>query len=233
MNRAVHQTRPPLRIVDPEGPLMLCAPQVQQAPALVEALDESLDALRRFMPWAHLPQTVDVQYARLTEVVGAYWRGDDYNLHIYDPRAPQRALGGVGLHRRTMNRQALEMGYWVRSGDAGRGVCTRAARMVLVLAIELFGCQRVQCGYDVGNLASARVAAKVGFEIEGDLRNFGPAGDDAMRANGWAGVGTNRMTALGPERARSQPWYPGLRDRLEVYDWLGRRVELETEAATV
>lgn len=220
----VHQTRPPLRVVDPDGPLMLRAPRVQDAPALVDALDDSLTALRAYMPWAHLPQTVDVQYTRLTDVVGNYWKGADYNWHIVDPRDPEYALGCVGLHRRAMNRAAMEMGYWVRTGHEGQGICTRAARMLLVVAIEYFGLRRVQCGYDLGNLASARVAEKVGFVVEGDLKGYGPAGDDGMRANGWLAHEINRMTAIDPEHARSRRWYPAMRNRLEVYDWLGERV---------
>ncbi len=220
----VHQTRPPSKLLDPDGPLLLRAPRIQDAAPLAEALADSMDALRAFMPWAHVPQTVDAQYARLTDVIGNYWKGSDYNWHIFDPRDPERALGAIGLHRRAMNRAAMEMGYWVRTGHEGQGICTRAARMILVLAIEHFGLQRVQCGYDLGNTASGRVGEKVGFVVEGDLKGYGPAGDDAMRANGWVAHEVNRMTAIDPERARSRPWYAAMRDRLEVYDWLGERV---------
>lgn len=224
MASVIHQTRPPLRIVDPDGPLELRAPRVQDAPAVVEAIADSLAALKRFMPWVYTQQTVDVQYARLAGGVAQYWRGEDYVWHLCDPRAPDRMLGSIGLHRRAMNRRALEVGYWVRSGHDGQGLCTRALRMILVLTFEHFDCLRVQCGYDVANGASARVAEKAGFVVEGDLKDYGPAGDDAMRAEGWAGTGINRMTALDPERARSQPWYGATRDRLRFFDWRGQPV---------
>jgi len=222
MTAAVHQTRPPLRILDPDGPLAIRAPRVQDAPALVEAIEASVGALRGFMPFAHMAQTVDVQYTRLADVVANYWKGEDYHWNLADPREPGRILGCVGLHRRAMNRRSLEVGYWVRTGYEGRGLCTRAARMAVLLAIEYFGCQRVQCCYDINNRGSARVADKVGFVVEGELRGFGPAGDDAMRANGWDAADVIRMTALGPDDARSQPWYGPLRERLQVFDWLGR-----------
>lgn len=220
----ISQTRPPMRLVDPGGPLMLRAPTVQDAPALVDAIQASLPALRGFMPFAHAPQTVDVQYARLADASAAYWKGDDYVLHVCRPDRPADIIGCVGLHRRAMNQRALELGYWVRTDHAGRGLCTRAARMAVALAFEFFDCRRVQCGYDTANGASARVASKVGFAIEGDLLDYGPAGDDAMRADGWLADGINRMTALDAVRARQQPWYAPLVKRLQVWDWLGEPV---------
>lgn len=224
MNATISQTRPPARLVDPQGPLMLRAPTVQDAPALVDAIQASLPALRAFMPWSHLPQTVDAQYARLADVVAAYWKGEDYIWHIAHPDRPGVILGCMGLHRRAMNRRALELGYWVRTDHAGRGICTRAARMIVVLAVEHFGCRRVQCGFDTANAASGRVGAKAGFEVEGDLKGYGPAGDAAMRAAGWAADDVNRMTALDPTRARAQPWYGPLAARMQLWDWRGERL---------
>lgn len=217
---AVSQRRPPSRIVD--GHIELRAPQLADAPALVGAITESLPALRAFMPWAHLAHDVEAQYTRLVDVVAAYWRGEDYLFHIFDART-EALIGCMGLHRRAMNIRAIELGYWVRTGAAGQGVCTRAARALVVLAFERFGMKRVQCGYDEGNRASARVVEKVGFEIEGRLVGYGPAGTEAMRSRGWAAEGVNVMSALQDDEARALPWYAEARDRLEVYDWLGRR----------
>lgn len=227
---AVGPHRPPSAIVDPEGPLMLRAPRVQDAVGMVEAKMESLSALKPFMRWAHGPQMLDMDYTRLAGAVADFWRGDDYVFVICDPGDEARVLGCIGLHRRAMNPQAVEMGYWVRSGVAGQGVCTRAAQALLVVAFEHMGFRRVQCGFDVANAASARVAAKVGFRVEGDLRGYGPAGDDAMRADGWAAVEVNRMTALSPGEARALPWYAATRARLVVQDWLGRVVADEGDS---
>ena len=216
--------RPPTLIRDPEGPLELRPPRVQDAPALVEAIQESLPELKGFMPWAHWEEnnTVAAQYTRLADQSAAYWRGEDYLYHLFDP--DERLLGCVGLHRRALNARAVEVGYWVRTSAAGRGVCTRAVQAALVVAFEHFDFLRVQCGFDIGNTASARVNAKVGFRIEGDLRNYGPAGTAAMRAAGWRSEDVNRMTSMSPEEARAQAWYAPTLARIELRDWLGEPV---------
>lgn len=224
MSTAIHQQRPPSRILDPEGPLLLCAPAVQHTPSLVRAIHASLPALRGYMPFAHLTQDEDTQYTRLAQVSADYWRGDDYHMHLFDPRAPDEVLGCVGLHRRTLHRHGLEVGYWVRSSHAGQGLCTRAARMAVVLAITHFACDRVQCAFDPTNGASARVAEKVGFEVQAELPGFGPPGTDAMRAAGWRASGQIRLTALDPARARAQPWWAPMCARLQWWDWRGEPV---------
>lgn len=224
MTSPISQSRPPSRIVDPEGSIALCAPRLQDAGMLIEAIHESLAELKAFMPWAHLEQTVDGQYDRLVTACAAYWAGKDYTFHLFDPDEPGRLLGCVGLHRRAMNRAAIEIGYWVRTSAAGRGLCTRAVRALLVVGFEHLGFKRMQCGFDIDNAASARVNAKVGFTVEGDLKGYGPAGTDAMRADGWIAAEVNRMTSMDPEMARAQPWYGPTRDRLQVFDWMGRPV---------
>jgi len=217
--------RPPALIRDPEGPLELRPPRVQDAPALVEAIRESLPELKGFMPWAHWEEnnTVAAQYTRLADQSAAYWKGKDYLYHLFEP-GEERLLGSVGLHRRALNARAVEVGYWGRTSAAGRGLCTRAVQALLVVAFERFGFKRVQCGFDLANEASARVNAKVGFRVEGDLRDYGPAGTAAMRADGWRAEEVNRMTSISPDEARAQPWFAPTLARVELLDWLGQPV---------
>ncbi|MCB1251319.1 MAG: GNAT family N-acetyltransferase [Acidimicrobiales bacterium] len=175
------------------------------------------------MPFAHLPQTEDTQYDRLVKVCADYWRGDDFHLHLFDA-ASGALLGGLGLHRKAHHAHAMEIGYWIRSDRAGQGLCTHAAQMAVALAVHRFDCVRVQCVYDPSNAASARVAEKVGFQVECDLPGFLPTGTDAMRAEGWRVSGTARMTALSADRARAQPWWDDLVARLQWWDGQGRPV---------
>lgn len=62
-----------------------------------------------------------------------------------------------------------EIGYWTRADARGRGTTTRALRLVTAWALE-HGAERVQLRADVENVASRRVAEKVGFLAEGVLR---------------------------------------------------------------
>ncbi|HKI93467.1 MAG TPA: GNAT family N-acetyltransferase [Gaiellaceae bacterium] len=63
-----------------------------------------------------------------------------------------------------------EIGCWTRADARGRGATTRALRLVAAWALA-HGAARVQLRADVENVASRRVAEKVGFQQEGVLRS--------------------------------------------------------------
>lgn len=62
------------------------------------------------------------------------------------------------------------IGYWVASSSRGQGICTRALRALSRFALDEQQLQRLELITDPDNLASQRVAEKVGFRREAVLR---------------------------------------------------------------
>jgi RimJ/RimL family protein N-acetyltransferase len=81
-----------------------------------------------------------------------------------------RAVGGIGMGLDAHEYRAT-MGYWMASSDRGQGVCTRALRLLCRHALDDLGVQRVDLVTDPDNVASQRVAEKIGFKREGVLRS--------------------------------------------------------------
>ena len=63
-----------------------------------------------------------------------------------------------------------EIGYWIRSDETGRGICTEAVAHLLGVGFEELGLHRVTLRIAVGNRPSERIAEKLGFLEEGTLR---------------------------------------------------------------
>ena len=78
-------------------------------------------------------------------------------------------VGAIGLGVNSMNYRG-RIGYWVAAPARGRGVCTRALRLLSRWALDELDLQRLDLITDPDNLASQRVAEKVGFRREGVLR---------------------------------------------------------------
>ena len=78
-------------------------------------------------------------------------------------------VGAIGLGVNSMNYRG-RIGYWVAASARGRGVCTRALRLLSRGAFDELDLQRLDLATDPDNLASQRVAEKVGFRREGVLR---------------------------------------------------------------
>jgi RimJ/RimL family protein N-acetyltransferase len=75
---------------------------------------------------------------------------------------------GLGINEATHN---ASIGYWCAHYARGRGLTTRALRLLSKHALEELGVERLELITDPDNRASQRVAEKVGFRREGVLRS--------------------------------------------------------------
>lgn len=172
----------------------------------MEAVEESLPELRRFQIWAHLPQTLEpaFQFQRLVDAQKAYLEGRDFIFHLWEE---DRVVGGFGLHPRTLNPKALEVGYWIRTSEAGRGLATAATQRLVRFNFEDLGNVRLQVCANSTNLGSLRVIAKVGFKREGELKYFESQGNEEQRRNGLISGPITVVSALTVDDLGTLPWY--------------------------
>lgn len=93
-------------------------------------------------------------------------RPDEHSLAIV---LDGKVAGGIGLGVNAHDYRGT-VGYWVAAPARGQGLCTRALRLLSQWALEDLELQRLELLTDPENLASQRVAEKVGFQREGVLR---------------------------------------------------------------
>ena len=197
---------------------------VADAPKIVDAIEGSLGELKRFMPWAHAPQTLESQMERIAQFLSPTASGADFGFGLFDARNGHY-LASLGLHGRLrLNPNALEIGYWVRSSEAGRGLATLGSRALIVYAFEGLGSDRVQISHNPENVASQRVVEKCGFRFEGLVRNAMPAPSPQALEAGLSAVRSDPLYALLPEDRAELPWYAELRDRIRVENALGEEL---------
>jgi len=142
--------------------LLLRCLEPADAPALRAAIDESLDHLREWLPWAMAePTPVEELAIRLESFAHKFWAAEDWNFGVFDLRTGE-VLGGAGLHRREAA-DALEIGYWLRAGAGGRGLATEAVEALTRVALAHGGRTRVEIRCDPRNVRSIAVARRAGF----------------------------------------------------------------------
>jgi RimJ/RimL family protein N-acetyltransferase len=78
-------------------------------------------------------------------------------------------VGGIGMGVNAHDYRG-RIGYWMAAGSRGRGICTRALRVLSRFGLDELRLQRLELITDPDNVASQRVAEKVGFQREGVLR---------------------------------------------------------------
>jgi RimJ/RimL family protein N-acetyltransferase len=117
---------------------------------------------------AHWIPTIPHPYTR--EHAIAFIRGEVRSDHdALAIELDRRVIGGIGLGLNSYGYRG-SIGSWIARSARGRGICTRALRLLARHALEELQLQSVQLVTDPENVASQRVAEKVGFQREGVLR---------------------------------------------------------------
>jgi RimJ/RimL family protein N-acetyltransferase len=112
---------PPYRVTTKR--LVVRCWEPRDAPKLKEAVDASLDHLRPWMPWAaDEPQPLAQKVVLLRRFRGQFDLGQDFVYGIFAADESE-VVGGSGLHTRA-GEGALEIGYWIRASQVGRGLAT-------------------------------------------------------------------------------------------------------------
>ncbi|HXZ99013.1 MAG TPA: GNAT family N-acetyltransferase [Candidatus Binatia bacterium] len=164
----------------PLGDLTLRRWRAADAEALNRAIDESLEHLRPWMPWAGTV-SVDQRRATLARWERDWEQGGDLVWGLFDRGA---VLGSFGLHRR-LGPNGLEVGYWVHAGHTRRGLATAGAAAMTSVAFDVPGIELVEIHHDRANIASEGIPRKLGFVLVGDYPRHQPpaaATTEVMRA---------------------------------------------------
>ena len=151
--------------------------------ALTEATESSYEHLKAFMPWAQ-PQQPEEVSEKLARQFRARWLlSEDFVIGIWSPDGA-RLLGGCGFHLREgpLASRNAEIGMWIRADAAGQGYGTDALRALLRWGFsDEWPWMRLTWRCDTRNVASIRLAEKVGLQREGVLRSHLVASDDVRR----------------------------------------------------
>jgi ribosomal-protein-serine acetyltransferase len=149
------------RVVEADGAVAIRPFAVTDVEAVYEAVRASMDALSAWMPWCHASYAADDARAFLHYAEDVRAAGREYHFATIAER-DGRLLGGCGLGAVDGINRTASLGYWVRSDAAGRGVATVAARLVAQFAFDELALALIEIRASVRNLASQRVAEKLG-----------------------------------------------------------------------
>lgn len=140
-------------------------------PLLVAASTESYEHLRPWLPWATPDQSVDDAELIARRFRAKYLMHEDFVIGAFS-RDNGRLVGGTGFHLREgpLSSACAEIGMWVRTHEAGRGLGTRMLQAMLEWGFTEWPWLRLSWRCDDRNKASMRVAEKGGLLSEGLLR---------------------------------------------------------------
>lgn len=171
-----------MRIFDLPGPayrvctarLVLRCWNPPDAPLLAAAIEQSLEHLLPWMPWAeNEPEELERKIQRLRKYRADFDLDRDFVYGIWNADENQ-VLGGTGLHTR-VGEGAREIGYWIHAQHLRRGYATEAVAALTRIAFEVDAVDRVEIHCDPRNEPSAAIPRKLGYNHDATLRRRGNA----------------------------------------------------------
>jgi len=140
----------------------------EDVPAIVDACRDEEMAL-----WLdRLPSPYRAEDARAwLENVAASWSDGTFASFAVADVAGDRAVGSISVGVKSADDLIAEIGYWLARGARGRGVMTRALRLISAWAFEEVGIERLYLRADADNRASCAVAERAGYVFEGVRRS--------------------------------------------------------------
>ena len=150
------------------------------AEALFEAMNESREHLRPWMPFADEHQTVEESRNWIIHQMAEWLLRDELMLSIW-AQSTGRYLGSTGLHPHNWEIGYFEIGYWLRPSAEGFGYVTEAVQLLTNYALDSLKANRLEIRCDELNVRSAAVPKRLGYVLEGRFRNYISTTDDRLR----------------------------------------------------
>lgn len=142
----------------------------EDIPSFYSAVRSSAETLGRWMPWCHTGYSMKEAKAWLAACQTEWVRGTSYPFLVVEPNS-HKVLGSVDINQINRDHNFGNIGYWVSTSHAGKGIATAAVKMAVHFGFTEVGFTRLEIVVLTENVASRRVAEKAGAKLECVARN--------------------------------------------------------------
>jgi RimJ/RimL family protein N-acetyltransferase len=156
--------------------LLIRKPMPGDGKAVYEAILASINEMKLWLPFAHRDQTEEDCEAVVREANAKFLTREDLRLHLFNKETGD-FIGSSGLHRINWDIPKFEIGYWIDTRYSGKGYVTEAAKGITEFAFNTLKAKRVEIRCDPKNLRSRGIPERLGFKLEGILKNEGLSAD--------------------------------------------------------
>ena len=140
------------------------------APTLHAATLESREYLRPWVLFSGDQETVEETRDWIVRMQAGWLLRERFYNGIWR-MTDNHFLGSISLHVRHWDIGYFMIGYWLRPSATGQGYMTEAVRLLTEFAFAGLKANRVEILCSVDNAASAAVARRAGYVLEGTRRN--------------------------------------------------------------
>ncbi|WP_433750223.1 GNAT family N-acetyltransferase [Falsibacillus pallidus] len=135
-----------------------------------EAIMASLKELKPWMAFANKEQSIEDVEANIRSSHAEFLARKDLRLLVFLKETGE-FIASSGLHRINWEIPKFEIGYWIDSRFSGKGYMTEAVEGITDFARRELKAKRIEIRCDSNNVRSRAIPERLGFELEGILKN--------------------------------------------------------------
>lgn len=152
--------------VDEDVTLELQSPE--QDKALFALVDANRDFIGKYLSWPHQTHSIEAMRDYMQRDLQGMATSRRWGwLILYQGQA----AGRIGIFVTVPSLRECEIHYWLAEKFTGRGIVTRAARVIVDYAFRELNLNHVLIGFSSENHKSGAVAERLGFQYEVTLRD--------------------------------------------------------------
>ena len=156
----------PLLVVDDQ--LSLSILSLSDAREIFKLVDENRIYLRKTLPWLDEVNSLDEQISYISHCISDY---ELYKGIMYSVSSDGDIIGTIGLNLIDYENRSCGVGYWVSEEFAGKGIATRCCSRLIDHCFNDLNLHRFVLEAAIENIASCRVAEKLGLRLEGVIKD--------------------------------------------------------------
>ena len=149
--------------------LYLRAPSMEHVERIWRARIRSHEELKEWLSWAQTRPTKEEIEAHTRETIAHFMLKKELTFHLFTKKY-EEFVGIVTLKNIDWSIPSFELGYWLDTAHSGEGYMLEAVDRLSQFAFQSLCARRVEIRVAERNWKSRRIPEKLGFQLEGILR---------------------------------------------------------------
>jgi ribosomal-protein-serine acetyltransferase len=158
-------TAPPPIVIEQD--IALHEARETDAAAIYHLIDSHRPYMRQWLPFIDFSLSVADTALYLRTVTGP----GNLQDKVYTIHYQEQVAGIIGYKTIDRINSRLEIGYWLGEPFQGKGIMTKACKVLVKHAFGEMRMNRIQIKVGVGNQKSSRIPQRLGFRLEGIERD--------------------------------------------------------------
>lgn len=142
-------------------------PTIKIATEIFQSIKENRKHLDRWFPWVKQTKKIEdsLKYLFEKEIKTKLGKENEYGIYLNN-----KHIGNISIFDIDKKNKSGEIGYWLSSKYIKKGYTSEAVKILEKEIFNNFNLNRIQIQCDKKNIASAKLAKKCGYKLEGTFR---------------------------------------------------------------